>query len=311
MAFSIDVSQNILLQFATQFGTSLQEGQLQIPKEWGSGGASFLALPQDLELYHFNFNLAKPFALQSFNPLPSDWLLLNINLSIAKVTKKVNDQSLEVQKFLPSGMLLYSPQTEVSSRTPAGQAFQIVLLRFSRTFLQSYLGDRLALLQGSPGAIIYEDLDVQSENLLRKALIASAPKMEVHAYLLQFLARFFAKIQKRASASHYEQLHPTDLKNLFIAAAHLRNPLLPQLPTVDDLAQIAQMGKTKFKTSFKQVFGLAPIQYHQKIKMDYARQALEQKRQTPSELSYELGYSHPSKFTNAYKKQFGLLPSET
>ena len=73
---------------------------------------------------------------------------------------------------------------------------------------------------------------------------------------------------------------------------------------------MADMGATKFKKLFKQVFGCAPKQFHFKIKMDYAQKELAYKNRSSSELSYELGYSHPSKFTVAYKKHFGILPSD-
>lgn len=69
------------------------------------------------------------------------------------------------------------------------------------------------------------------------------------------------------------------------------------------------MGITKFKESFKMVFGLAPLQYRNRIRMEYAREELMNKKQTVSELSYALGYSHPSNFTAAFKRFYGKLPS--
>ena len=69
------------------------------------------------------------------------------------------------------------------------------------------------------------------------------------------------------------------------------------------------MGTTKFKVLFKQLFGNAPRQYRNKIRMEYAREELVARRKTPTEMSHELGYSHPSNFTIAYKKYFDKLPS--
>jgi len=43
--------------------------------------------------------------------------------------------------------------------------------------------------------------------------------------------------------------------------------------------------------------------------MEYAREQIVVGNRSASELSYELGYSHPAKFTKAYKNQFGVLPS--
>jgi len=127
---------------------------------------------------------------------------------------------------------------------------------------------------------------------------------------LGFLSIFFDKINTRETQTQYENVHPTDLKQLFFAAAMLRNPVSQNLPTIDDLAKAAGMGKTKFKNTFKQVFGSAPKQYHQKIKMDYAKSELQKKLKTPTEIAYELNYADPSKFTRAFKKSFNCTPSE-
>nr|WP_281350356.1 AraC family transcriptional regulator [Fulvivirga lutimaris] len=94
-----------------------------------------------------------------------------------------------------------------------------------------------------------------------------------------------------------------------MAAATLRNPLTQDVPNIETLASLASMSTTKFKLLFKQLFGSSPIQYHHKIRMEYAKDELITKRKTPTELSYEFGYSHPSNFTTAFKKYFNELPS--
>ncbi|MEL7006399.1 MAG: AraC family transcriptional regulator, partial [Bacteroidota bacterium] len=158
-------------------------------------------------------------------------------------------------------------------------------------------------------AIIYEDLDYRSEQLLTKSVKADNLLL-IHSHILEFLGHFFEKLRSRESQVKYEHLHPDDLKGLFTASTYLRNPFNQNLPSIEELSKIAGMGSTKFNTSFKQVFGTTPLQYNLKIKMEHAKDQLIQKLTTPSEISYQLGYSHPSKFTTAFKKQFGVLPSE-
>ena len=70
------------------------------------------------------------------------------------------------------------------------------------------------------------------------------------------------------------------------------------------------MGTTKFKASSHAVFGVAPLRYRNKVRMDYAHDELVPARKRPTDVSYELGYSHPSKFSTALKKQFVQLPSQ-
>lgn len=309
MKFEIDVSHNIINQFSAQLNIDIVDQTLTFPSHLGVGQIELLQFPMQIELYHFKFKLLEMVELQSINPQNSDWLLFNINLSKAVVEKTVNNQKINLQKFLPSGVLLYTPETNVFSKSPKGLAFEIVLIRVHKDFFNQYQSTNITELRNSASALLYEDLDYMMESALQSMLKFKANKIRATAFLMQFLADISDKLSQRDLEINYEQLHPLDVKGLFMAAAHLRNPVEQNIPSIKDLAAIAGMGTTKFKATFKQVFGKAPIQYHQKIKFDYARKELANKRKTASELSYELGYSHPSKFTSAFKKIFGEVPS--
>lgn len=307
--FKIDVQQNILKQFAQQLAIPVTENQITLDANFGTGSIQYFAFPEQLELYHFKFKTNTPIRINSQNPVDSNWLLLNINLSSVSYIKTVNQQQLNLQKYLPSGMLFYTPKTKVQSISPPNTAFEIGLIRFPKSFLATYLTPDLSSLQNTQNALIYEDLDPQSELLLLDALKPTNNKLKRHSSLLGFLAIFINKLIQRTTEEKYQNLHANDLKGLFLAAAQLRNPTNKSLPTILQLAKLAGMGSTKFKNCFKQVFGNPPIKYHQKIKMEYALQQLKNQQKTVSEISYELGYSHPSKFTSAFKKQFHILPS--
>ena len=309
MKIALDVTQNILQQFATQLGINALSHAVSIDSSVGKGFIHLATLPNQIELYHFSFTLREQFEVFSRNPSDSEWLLLNINLSESPLEKKVNEQEVNFQKYLPSGMLFYVPQTEVFSISPPNIPFSIALIRFHRSLLDLYPTEELTSLQVAKSAIIYEDLDFQSEELLGKCIESMDKQLFVHAHVLQFLSLFFEKLKNRDVSTAYEALHPQDLKNLFIASSLLRNPFEQHLPSIEDLSKMAGMGTTKFNSSFKQVFGTTPLQYNLKIKMEHAKDQLIRKASTPSEISYQLGYSHPSKFTAAFKKQFGVLPS--
>ena len=221
----------------------------------------------------------------------------------------MNGQQLDIQKYLPSGILFYPPNIKVTSKSPIDTNFEIVLIRFHKDLLRSYFEERQDFIYDVKDTIIYEDLDTKSEELIKK-IIHSKNKLNSHVYLLNFLSIFFDKLSSRESQIQYENIHPQDIKQLFLAAAALRNPLSKEVPNVDNLAKMAGMGKTKFKNMFKQVFGCPPKQYHQKIKMDYAKEELQKNIKTSTEIAYEIGYSHPSKFTRAFKNHFGCPPSK-
>ncbi len=309
MNLKINIASDILNQFTSQLKAEKQENALILAPHIGEGKISALSFPNALTFYHFSFKLKIALQLSSFNPIDSDYLLLNINLSERAVEKTVNGQNLDLQKYLPSGILYYPPNIKVASNSPINTTFEIVLIRFHKDLLRDYFPAKANSIFEIKDTIIYEDLDFQSEELLRN-IIKSTHKLKSHADLLNFLSIFFDKLRSRESPENYENIHPKDIKQLFLVAAVLRNPTPQNLPTIADLAKQAGMGKTKFKQIFKQVFGSAPKQYHQKIKMEYAKTALQQQQKTSTELAYELGYADPSKFTRAFKNHFGSTPSK-
>ena len=301
----------MLEQFATQLAVEIQEELLSLQRSLGKGQIERSRFPGEVELLHFTFQFNVPQGINSHNPPDTDWVLLNINLSTEAIEKTVNEEVLRIQRYLPSGILFYPPDTTVSSVSLPETPYEIALIRVNKSFLRENMEDGLDLVNALAGTVCYEDLDTSMEAKLRAALGAKN-KLRAHAEVLSFLALFFEKLSLRNSDEPVNtQLHPDDLKKLFLAAAHLRNPLVEDLPSLSELASIAGMGMTKFKTSFKQVFGFPPFRYHQKIRMEYAKTALQKGQKSATELSYELGYSHPSKFTLAFKKHFGELPSAT
>ena len=306
----LDIRNNIINQFAEQLGLPVENNGIQINNAVGTGTAHFIPFANQLEFYHFEIDLKSDFQVWSENPLDSDWVLLNINLSDTKLDKKVNEEEFSFQRFLPSGMLFYTPGTQVSSTSPPNVPFEIALVRFHKSFLDTYSISKIPVFNSFNSAIIYEDLDYQSEELLTKTIEHKSNKLLANAYLLEFLNVFFQKLKRRKEKNHFQKLHPDDLKGMFLASSYLRNPLSTAVPSVEQLSQIAGMGTTKFKTTFKQIFGESPIHYNLKIRLEYAHDQLLAKKASPSEISYQLGYSHPSKFTVAFKKYFGKLPSD-
>jgi AraC-like DNA-binding protein len=269
----------------------------------------FVTFPGKMEFYHFKKSQFKvPISMKSINPIDSKWFLLHINLSNTKQQKKVAEKTIDFQKYLPFGILLYGPGLEIDTVLPMNVEMELATIHFHHSLLDTYFENWPDIIDISKN-LVYEDLDYKLELSLNKALSSIRNKIDCHANVLNFMSLYFAKLSSHAKSTNHEILHSEDVKNLFKSSTHLRNPLANSHPSLKELASISNMGITKFKTSFKQLFGSAPLQYRNKIRMEFAKEELLSKRKTPTEISYDLGYSHPSNFTAAYKKYFNELPS--
>jgi len=306
----INISLGLREQFQQCFSLQEKNGEYYMGASIGSGlGMRWLEFPGAMEFYHFKqARFHQPINMVSVNPSDSQWLLIHVNLAKIKQEKMVDGSKIEFQKYLPIGILLYGAGLEISTQIPAHVDTEVVSIRFNHAFLDAYFKDWQTIIKVDKN-LVYEDLDQRLENKLKLALNAMDNKILCHAKVLDFMSQFFDKLKSHETDLACQNLRSSDINSLFLAATHLRNPLVAAIPSVQELASAAAMGVTKFKTSFKQMFGSPPMQYHHKIRMEYARDEITSKRCSPSEVSYALGYSHPSNFTVAYKQYFDVLPS--
>ncbi len=304
MKIKIDITQNIIQQFQKQMSF---EGQEVNPK-YGGGQMKMVTFPDGLEFYYYTTpGYTVPIEMISKNPPDSEWYLIHINLGGDQQNKKIKSESITFHNHSPAGALTYCPGLSITTHFPVGHKGELASLRFPKALLLSYF-EKNILDQGK--SIIFEHLDFQTEQQLRKAINHQDNKLKCHGLALEVLSTLLQKMALHNPISKKVYLHGNDTNMLFKAASALRNPLTEKLPSVNELAEMAHMSPTKFKTSFRLLFGSAPKQYHHKIKMEYARDALLNGAKTPTDLSYDLGYSHPSNFTSAYKTFFNRLPSE-
>ena len=306
MNIILDIQQNLSSQFIEYFEMKLVNGEYTMNPNIGNGSMNIIEFPSKLEFYHFKKCKYKiPVYMKSVNPIDTDWFLFHINLSNIKQTKFIEGNTIEFHKHSPIGAIIYGPGIEIDTGFEPNQVVEVVSFRFHRSFLQFYFDEEIKI----EDKVSYEDLDYQLEELLRLALLNMNNKILCHRYVLEFLTLFINKLKRRKSKEKKLNLHTEDIKSLFLASSYLRNPSAKELPFIQELASIANMSQSKFKSSFKQLFGTSPKQFHHKIRMEYAKDELVAKRKTPSDLSYEFGYSHPSNFTSAFKNYFNELPS--
>lgn len=91
-----------------------------------------------------------------------------------------------------------------------------------------------------------------------------------------------------------------------IVSQHLGDPTM----SVDRLAEMMSMGRTKFYGKVKDIFGMSPNKYLLARRMEAAAALLDEGRYNVSEVSYQVGFSDPTYFNKCFKAHFGMVPSK-
>jgi AraC-like DNA-binding protein len=98
-------------------------------------------------------------------------------------------------------------------------------------------------------------------------------------------------------------------KEKIIAARDLVNERLDSPLTLSEIAQAIGMNEYKLKRGFKEVFGTTVFGYLTDQRLQLAHMHLLDTEKTSAEIAYNLGYSSPQHFNQAYKNKFGFTPN--
>ncbi|QNJ96891.1 response regulator [Constantimarinum furrinae] len=80
--------------------------------------------------------------------------------------------------------------------------------------------------------------------------------------------------------------------------------------SVEDLSSAIGFSRSQLNRKLKSLLGKSPNQMIREFRLIRAKEMLEQKSASVSEIAYEVGYSNLSYFSKSYKDTFGMLPSE-
>lgn len=161
---------------------------------------------------------------------------------------------------------------------------------------------------GEDGLLCYASgqriMDV-GEQLSSLMMNDPVPLLLAHSAALEFLAWNLMSI--RSTIPHQEDISYRERRRLWLARELLLNDL-SKPPTIKQLAHEVGINQLKIKRGFKQLFGTSPYALFQRKRMERARDLLQ--RYSVTETAAMLGYSNPSHFSSAFRKQFGVLPKQ-
>lgn len=80
--------------------------------------------------------------------------------------------------------------------------------------------------------------------------------------------------------------------------------------TLKELSEMFDISLTSMKNCFKGVYGSSIYAYMKTYRMQAAAILLKEEDASITEIAIKMGYENPSKFSECFKKEFGVLPSQ-
>ena len=147
------------------------------------------------------------------------------------------------------------------------------------------------------------------QQILRCPFNGATERLYLQGKVCELMALYVAAVAEPVTDFSTATLRPDTTERIHSAAEILRSHL-EHPPSQIDLAQQVGVGIRTLQKGFKAVFGLTPFAYLTQQRMHLAEQLLRQPNCTVAEVSNIVGYANPARFAAAFKRYFGITPSE-
>ncbi|MEH2447971.1 MAG: AraC family transcriptional regulator [Nostoc sp.] len=191
-----------------------------------------------------------------------------------------------------------------------------LLNNFARCINQELPPDLIKLIEGKTRQNYIEDNLLTPAMILPLQQIINCPfqgmtkQIYLEAKCLELIALKLEQLTKTKNASIKSiTLKPKDIEKIH----HARDILIFQQenpPSLLDLALKVGINDNKLKIGFRQVFGTTVFGYLHNHRMEIARQLLQDGKMHVATVANAVGYANPSHFAAAFKRKFGVSPSE-
>ncbi len=104
-------------------------------------------------------------------------------------------------------------------------------------------------------------------------------------------------------------LKKSDIEKMYAVRDFILNNLTEPCSLID-LAHKAGTNEFTLKKGFKELFGTTVFGFWNDVKMEEARKMLQTRSMNVSEVADAIGYKNPQHFTAAFKRKFGVVPSQ-
>ncbi|MNX47844.1 HTH-type transcriptional activator Btr [compost metagenome] len=105
-----------------------------------------------------------------------------------------------------------------------------------------------------------------------------------------------------------QTVNENDLAKIISVQMYLINHVGEHFPSINFMAQMANMSESKFKSLFKKITGNTANVFFMENKLQFAKELLEKKQLTISQISDQLHFTNNSYFASKFKEHFGLSP---
>ncbi|MES2592700.1 MAG: AraC family transcriptional regulator [Bacteroidota bacterium] len=126
----------------------------------------------------------------------------------------------------------------------------------------------------------------------------------------ELFAQFIHRYNTEITDADYFELSVENRQKIQQAEKIMSDNLFKEFPGIEKTAKETGLSPTKLKKDFKTVYKQSLFQYYRNKQLAFAQELLTNKKGRIKDIATIFGYENAAKFSAAFKKRFGYLPSE-
>ncbi len=319
---------------------SLQNGKILFPSEIATGYASYYSLAEGLDVVACNTQSNQTFTLDRVPTAEPNFYVLQICCSSFPFEYKVNGEIYWIGGSSASRMLWYPSTTKISYKIPAGVKIKNITIVVSKDYLNRFISDiNMPENHGGCNLNYYIQSLNLSENLEKYFVFNNEIQLKLSMEIYKLATEILGCVNNMDILENFiVKLNALKLLTLFIRGIHgcknkaddlqanaeFRLTEIEQIQklktiiehyeepthlTLDYLAKKVGMSKTLMKVKFKKMEGTSIYEYYQQLRMNKAKDMIDKKSDSITNIAYSMGFKSVSHFSRLFKKYHGVKAS--
>ncbi len=255
---------------------------------------------------------------------PSDFNVLSLVITEKKI--KAPDTMINGIPYSNLSWLLFKPEASDENSFYKGVRQTSVMIFFDESYLRGTLNKDSKFLNSALKGFFdsKEDIILWPENsqtvrdladpiieiLHAKKNGSPLINPELQSLIYALFHQFIESYDATAIGNTYVSISDSNKKKVLKAEKILMEQVGQPFEGLGPLAKKVGTSLSSLKSDFKTVFGIPIYQYFRKHQLLYAKQLVIEGNLQINEIAHTIGYQNVSKFSAAFKEQFGQLPSE-
>ena len=309
---SISSSFSLIKAVSKQLHIPAVDDRIQLLGSIGEGFLKAYQLEDWLSFTISQFVPKQSISFTTINPADSGVINFIINLHSPDFSKIIDGKEVRLFNRIPKGLLYQSQGTPAQMQFRAGETYSFINVSIQlNALLRKHENEDVHWLQ-KPSVFLFQEfdpvLDSEVQALLNNSGLDFISSLERQSVMLTIGSRL---LQKFKAAFHQTKSNwsKQDIQSLFSVRNRLSENLTDKIPTISELAFLANMSESKLKRAFKDFFGRPIFQYARYIRLLEAKRLLSTGQYNLTEVAFTIGYANLTHFGKAFKKEFGIKPN--